>query len=91
MPSDHLYYAVLLTDLAQFRVPENLSPEDFLVRDQPDRFYRMEELLFTSAQRYFRATVIDTTALEDASASDAILDQILAVARAPANLAQETP
>ncbi len=77
-----------LARLAKRRV-ENLSPEDFLVRDQPEVFYRMEGLLCDYAQRHFQATIIDTTELEDDAASERIVSGILAAAQAAARANQE--
>jgi hypothetical protein len=43
------------------RRPQNLGPEDFLVRDDPRRFFAMEAVLVDRATRHFAATVIDTS------------------------------
>ncbi len=43
------------------RRPQNLGPEDFLVRDDPERFYAMERHLVEYATRYFGAVVLDTS------------------------------
>lgn len=43
------------------RRPQNLGPEDFLVRDAPVKFYEMENLLIENATRYFGAIKLDTS------------------------------
>lgn len=58
------------------RRPENLGPEDFLVRDSPQKFYEMEEVLVAYATKYFNAKVIDTSRLEDEEKLDFIRDLI---------------
>lgn len=72
------------------RRKENLGPEDFLVRDRPDVFYRMEGLILDYAQRCFQARVIDTTELEDAAASQRIVAEIVALAESAAANTKET-
>lgn len=49
------------------RRPQNLGPEDFLVRDEPERFYAMESQLVDYATRYFGAVVLDTSGELDVS------------------------
>lgn len=43
------------------RRPQNVGPEDFLVRDAPERFYAMERCLVDYATRHFGAVVLDTS------------------------------
>ncbi|MDW8244785.1 MAG: hypothetical protein RMJ88_16375, partial [Thermogemmata sp.] len=43
------------------RRSQNLGPEDFLVRDEPQRFYAMERQLVDYASRHFGAVVLDTS------------------------------
>lgn len=49
------------------RRPQNLGPEDFLVRDEPVRFYAMERQLVDYATRHFGAVVLDTSGELDVS------------------------
>jgi len=49
------------------RRPQNLGPEDFLVRDAPERFYAMERQLVDYAIRHFGAVVLDTSGELDVS------------------------
>lgn len=49
------------------RRPQNLGPEDFLVRDDPQRFYAMERQLVDYATRHFGAVVLDTSGELDVS------------------------
>jgi len=55
-----------LDRLAKRRL-QNLGPEDFLVRDEPERFCAMERQLVDYATRHFRAVVLDTSGELDAS------------------------
>ena len=59
----------------------NTSPEDLQVRDNPERFAAMEQHLVELAQSHFGAEVLDTSNLEEAKASDQILEHILGRAR----------
>lgn len=43
------------------RRPQNLGPEDLLVRDKPELFYAMERQLVDYATRHFGAVVVDTS------------------------------
>ncbi len=56
------------------RRKQNLGPEDFLVRDDPDRFFAMEQCLIEFAQRIFGATVIDTSNLENEEGLDQVIE-----------------
>lgn len=47
------------------RRKENLSAEDFIVRDDLKRFSDMEEVIIDLAQRHFDAVIIDTSNLEE--------------------------
>ncbi|MDW8244803.1 MAG: AAA family ATPase [Thermogemmata sp.] len=40
---------------------ENLSPEDLLVKDNPQRFYAMEQVIIEYATRYLKAIKLDTS------------------------------
>ncbi len=71
------------------RRKENLSPEDFLVRDQPNLFYRMEELLIEYAQQHFQARILDTTDLECTDASARLITEMIAMAEAAASSTME--
>jgi thymidylate kinase len=52
-------------DRLKRRRPQNLSPEDFIVRDDFGRFKAMEDVLIDYAKRYFDAVIIDTSDLEN--------------------------
>jgi hypothetical protein len=49
------------------RRPQNLGPEDLLVRDKPELFYAMERQLVDYATRHFGAVVVDTSGELDVS------------------------
>jgi thymidylate kinase len=59
------------------RRKENLSAEDFLVRDGYGLFQRSEAILIEAARRHFGATVLDTSCLEDPAASDRLVDEVV--------------
>lgn len=54
------------------RRPQNLGPEDFLVRDDPQRFFAMERVLVDYAERNFAATVVDTSGPLDKGRLDVV-------------------
>lgn len=58
------------------RRPQNLGPEDFLVRDEPDRFYAMERQLIDYATRHFGAEVLDTSGELDVSWMDKVFQHM---------------
>ncbi|MFO0878132.1 MAG: hypothetical protein U0840_12350 [Gemmataceae bacterium] len=58
------------------RRPQNLSPEDFLVRDEPARFYAMERVLVEYATSHFGATVLDTSGTLDANRLEPVFHQL---------------
>lgn len=58
------------------RRKQNLGPEDFLVRDEPDTFFAMESILIDHARRAFNAEIIDTGNLENAEGLDRVFDVI---------------
>jgi thymidylate kinase len=58
------------------RRPQNLGPEDFLVRDDPERFYAMERQLVEYATRHFDAVVLDTSGELDVSWLDNVFRHI---------------
>lgn len=60
----------------KIRRKENLGPEDFLVRDDPEKFLAMEGCLIEYAQRAFHAQVIDTSNLEKGLGLEPLLDLI---------------
>ncbi len=55
----------------------NESPEDFLIRKDPDGFHRMESLLVETAAAYFGAEVIDSSNLEREGGKDEVVNLIL--------------
>jgi cytidylate kinase len=57
---------------AQYQ-PDQLSVEDFLVRDKPHKFVAMEACLIDFAQRSFHSVVIDTSTLTP----DAVIGKIV--------------
>jgi hypothetical protein len=56
----------------QVRRPENLGPEDLLVRDDPRTFFAMEQALLDYATRHFAAAVLDTSGLEEQERLDMV-------------------
>lgn len=77
---DHAYVCSASREvrLARLKIRRkaNLGPEDFLVRDDPDRFYAMEECLIDHATKAFGAKVIDTSNLEAGLGLEPLLDTI---------------
>lgn len=61
------------------RRENQLGPEDFIVRDNPDLFYKMESILVDYSIKYFNAKVIDTSDLEYPDKSDSIIESIIKV------------
>ena len=55
----------------------NDSPEDYLIRRDPDGFHRMERLLIETAALYFGAEVIDSSNLEREGGKDEVINLIL--------------
>ncbi len=59
------------------RRPENLGPEDFLVRDDWTKFTAMESLMIEHAKRWFNAQVVWTDDLENDPELDMLKPVIL--------------
>lgn len=55
----------------------NDSPEDYLIRSDPDGFHRMEALLIETATLFFGAEVIDSSHLEREGGKDEVVNLIL--------------
>ena len=55
----------------------NDSPEDYLIRRDPDGFHHMERLLIETAALYFGAEVIDSSNLEREGGKDEVINLIL--------------
>ncbi|MBD3398555.1 hypothetical protein GF413_05795 [Candidatus Micrarchaeota archaeon] len=55
------------------RRKENLGPEDFIVRDNYDKFMAMEECLVNHAIKTFNAHIIDTSDLEKEEGLDEVI------------------
>lgn len=58
------------------RRKNQLGPEDFIVRDNPELFYAMESILVDFSVKYFKAEIIDTSNLENPIESDSIIQSI---------------
>lgn len=56
----------------------NEANDDFLVRDDPAKFFAMEKILVDTAVTWFDAEVIDTSRLEDQQERKRIIEHILA-------------
>ncbi len=55
----------------------NQAADDYLVRDQPELFNRMEQILIETAQEHFDAVLLDTGELENPQSSQDLIERIL--------------
>jgi thymidylate kinase len=62
----------------------NDTPEDYLVRDDPETFQRMETIIHDLAQRHFGMEILDTSNLEDLDARRCLLERLVSRIRAAA-------
>ncbi len=62
----------------------NAANDDLLIRDDPARFCRMEDILKESTQTFCGAEIIDTGHLEDPAARKDLIDGMISVAEAAA-------
>lgn len=62
-------------------------PKDFLVRDEPDKFARMQEIMIETAKEFFGAEVVDTSNMEQEGEKERLVEylasKLLQVARLP--------
>ncbi|MEZ6141695.1 MAG: hypothetical protein R3B84_14075 [Zavarzinella sp.] len=82
---DHTFVLVAdhQTRLARLakRRKQHLGPEDFLVLNDPERFYIMQKLLIDYAIKHFGAVIIDSSGELDASCLDNIFTHIPGMVR----------
>ena len=53
--------------------PEEVAPDDLLIRRDPERFFAMERVLVDIAREHFSATVIDTSSMRETDVVESIL------------------
>jgi len=58
------------------RQPEQVSPEDLFVRDKPEKFLAMEEVLVSLSQKYFHSVVVDTSEMTPSEVVQRILQRL---------------
>lgn len=58
---------------------KNDADEDFFIRDDPERFAKMEASLEQAAQQQFGAEILDTSFLEDLSSREDLIEHILSL------------
>lgn len=58
------------------------TPEDYFIRDYPDKFNKMQDIIIETAKEYFDAEVIDTSKMEQEGEKERLIDYL--VSRMPA-------
>ena len=61
----------------------NDADEDYIVRDDPERFARMEATLEQAAREQFNARILDTSRLEDSGHRASLIEEIIRLLPAP--------
>ena len=51
-------------------------PKDFLVRDDPDKFNRMQDIMIENARKYFGAEVVDTSNMEQDGEKERLVEYL---------------
>ena len=59
------------------RLLENgFLPKDFLVRDEPDKFARMQDIMIETAKEFFDAEVVDTSNMEQDGEKERLVEYL---------------
>lgn len=53
------------------------TPEDYFIRDYPDKFNRMQDIIIETAKEYFDAQVIDTSKMEQEGEKERLIEELV--------------